>query len=148
MTDPEAAPAVVGVNVTFNAALWLGVRTKPAFTPESLNPAPVTLTAEMVTFEFPVFFREMLCELLALIVTFPKARFEGLTLREAVAAAPVPVRATVVGEPGALLVRETAPEALPAELGSNAMLSDADWPGWIVSGVDNPDALKPAPVTV
>lgn len=116
--------------------------------PESLNPAPVAVTDEMVMFELPVFFSETVCEVLALSLTLPNDRVEGLTLRERVADAPVPASATAAGEVGALLVSEIKPEELDAAVGENSTLKDADWPGWTVSGVVRPEALKPAPVAV
>ena len=147
LIDPETVPAVVGANTTSRVALWFGDRIKPAFTPESLNPAPVTLTAAMVTLVFPVFFMATLCELLASTAIFPNARLDGLTLRVAVAAAAVPVRASAVGEFGALLDREIEPVTFPAEVGPNAILNDAVLPGWTVSGVVKPVTLNPLPVT-
>ncbi len=148
VTEPVTVPPVVGAKVTFSVALWFGVRINPAFTPESLNPAPVTLIAEIVTFELPVFFSETFCESLAFKVTFPNATLEGLAVRPAVAAAPVPVNARARGEFGALLEREIEPVTAPAAVGPNATLNDADWPGCTVNGVVRPVTLKPVPVTL
>lgn len=100
-----------------------------------------------MTFELPVFLREMLSELLAFRATFPNAKLDGLTLRPIVAVAPVPLRASAVGELGALLERDTDPDRFPAEVGSHATLNNADLPGWIVSGVVRPVTAKPEPVT-
>lgn len=147
-TEPETLPEVVGANATFRLALWLGDNTNPAFTPESEKPLPVTFTDEIVILEFPVFFSETVCEVLAFSLTLPKDTVDGLTLREYVAAAPVPVSATVDAELDALLASEIEPEELDAVVGENFTLNDADWPACTVSGVVSPETLKPAPVAV
>src|ERR1700737_3745334 len=54
-TLPVKLPATVGVNAGFSEMDWLGFRTLPAGPPLALNPTPVTVTLEIVTFEFPVF---------------------------------------------------------------------------------------------
>ena len=53
------------------------------------------------------------------VVTLPKLKLVGLTLKVSVAAIPVPVRLTEVGEVGALLAIDRLPEVAPTELGTN-----------------------------
>ena len=53
------------------------------------------------------------------VVTLPKLKLVGLTLKVRVAAIPVPVRPTEVGEVGALLTIDRLPEVAPTELGTN-----------------------------
>ena len=55
VTVPAELPAVVGVNVTLNVAVWLGGKINPEVTPLVVKTPPVTVTAEIVTFEFPLF---------------------------------------------------------------------------------------------
>ena len=49
----------------------MGARVVPALTPLELNPVPVVVTLETVTFEFPVFVSVVLKELLPATFTFP-----------------------------------------------------------------------------
>ena len=51
------------------------------------------------------------------VVTLPKLRLVGLMPRVRVAAIPVPLRPTEVGEPGALLTIEMFPDAAPTVVG-------------------------------
>src|SRR3989442_9162839 len=61
---------------------------------------------------------------------------------------PVPLRAIVLGELGALLTRETLPDTLPVAVGANCTLNVLDCPAARVSGKVSPLMLKPAPVKV
>lgn len=54
------------------------------------------------------------------VVTLPKLRLVGLMPRVNVAAIPVPLRPTEVGEVGALLTIETLPDAEPTTVGRKA----------------------------
>ena len=47
-----------------------------------------------------------------------------------------------------MLANEIEPETLPEEEGLNTALKEADWPGWMVTGVVSPEVLNPLPVTV
>ena len=49
----------------------------------------------------------------------PKLKLVGVAVIETDAATPVPVKATVEGEPGALLEMLTAPFRVPAVVGAN-----------------------------
>src|SRR5260370_33588456 len=80
--------------------------------------------------------------------TLPKLRLVGLAPSKNVAATPVPLRARVRGEPGALLASDTEPVTLPAAVGENAALNDALAPGASVSGAVRPVLLKPERETV
>jgi len=61
---------------------------------------------------------------------------------------PVPLKVTASGEPGALLVRETDPDALPEAEGANETLKLVLVPGVMVSGVVKPVIANPAPETI
>jgi hypothetical protein len=80
VTAPVTLPAAAGVNEIFNTIDWVGVRTVPGAIPLAANPAPVTVTPEIVTFEFPLFTSVELSELLMPMVTFPKLKLVGLAL--------------------------------------------------------------------
>ena len=51
------------------------------------------------------------------VVTFPKLKLVGLMPRVRIAAIPVPLRATEVGEVGTLLTIEMLPDAVPTAVG-------------------------------
>jgi hypothetical protein len=59
---------------------WLGDKMVPDVTPLVLNPVPVTVTPEIVTFEFPLFVTVVFSELLPPMSTFPKLKLVGLAL--------------------------------------------------------------------
>jgi hypothetical protein len=77
-TLPVTLPAAVGANVTFSVADWLGDKIVPGVMPLALNPVPVGVTLEIVTFEFPLFVSVALKELVFPTFTFPKLRLVGL----------------------------------------------------------------------
>jgi hypothetical protein len=113
-----------------------------------LNPAPAATTLEIVTFEFPLFVNVALNELFVPTFTFPKLRLVGFAPSTKVGATPVPLREIASGEPGALLIREIKPVALPTEDGANTVLNVAVLPAAIVTGATRPMMLKPAPETL
>ena len=59
---------------------------------------------------------------------------------------PLPLRAIVSGEFGALLVIEMLPVTLPAVVGENSTVNVGLCPALIVNGVDKPLRLNPVPV--
>src|SRR2546427_9648004 len=92
-----------------------------ALTPLALKPAPVTVTPEMVTLEFPLLVSVTGNPLLPPTFTLPKLRLVGLAPSRNVAATPVPLSGIVRGEPGASLTKEIEPLTLPAvEIGRAA----------------------------
>jgi len=111
-----------------------------------LKPAPVTVTAEIVTVAVPPFVRVMVCELLVPVATLPNAALVGDAA--SCACVPVPLNVIVVGEFGALLTIEMLPLALPADVGANLALNVVLSPAPNVSGVLNPLMLRPLPDTV
>jgi hypothetical protein len=133
-TLPTTLPAAVGANETLRVADWLGVRTVLAPTPLALNPAPVVVKPEIVTFEFPVFVTMTFCELLLPTFTFPKLRLVGLMPSVKVAAMPEPLRPTEVGDVGALLTMETLPDTVPTAVGRKATVIVACCPALTLSG--------------
>ena len=72
-------------------------------------------------------------------VTLPNARLVGrIDIAGAAAALPVPLRATVEGDVGALLTIDTLPGALPVVVGANFTLKLAEAPAATVAGVAIP----------
>jgi hypothetical protein len=117
----------------------------PDVTPLVLNPAPVTVTPEIVTFEFPLFVTIVFSELLLPMSTFPKPKLVGLAPTKKVGATPAPLREIASGEFGALLNSETDPLTLPKVLGAKTALNVALFPAAIVAGSVRPAMLKPRP---
>ena len=99
---PDRFAAEMGRKVTSKVAVCEGPRIKPAETPLVVKTALGVVTLEIVRFEFPELVSEMLSELLAPTVTLPKLKVDGLALSCRLAAAPVPLRASVSGELEAL----------------------------------------------
>ena len=95
----------------------------------------------MVTVEFPVLVVMTLCEAEVPTVTLPKFIDAGLAESFNTCAMPVPLRAMLVGEVGALLTRLRLPGKLPADAGAKAMFSAAELPGAMESGSERPDRL-------
>ena len=81
----------------------------------------------MLTLELPVFVSVTVCgPLLLPIVTFPKLNEAGLTESCRIGATPVPLRAMLVGELGALLTSERLPVALLAVAGVKLIVNALD----------------------
>jgi len=80
-----------------------------------------------------------------LVVMLPKLRLVGLMLRFSVAAIPVPLRATEVGEVGALLTIEMLLADAPTEVGRKATVIVVCCPGFTFKGNENPLTVNAAP---
>jgi hypothetical protein len=72
------------------------------------------------------------------------ATADGLIESCAAVGVPDPVRAILRGDPGALLVIETVPLALPADVGAYVAVNETVWPGFKACG-GTADMVKPAP---
>ena len=138
VTLPFNAPAVLGSKMTLNVSVWLGVSVAGVPAPLSVYPAPLTLIREICTFELPVFVIVSVFVDDVPVFTLPNARLEELSDKVCVAATPVPLRATVVGEFGALLTMLTVPVRLPAVVGANTALNVTLAPGATVLGILSP----------
>ena len=102
-TLPVALPAVDGENVAVKVAVWPGFRIRPEETPEALNPAPETVTLEIVTVEFPTFVNVTFCVPLLETFTLPKLTDEELEFSKRVEAVTVSTAALLVALPALLL---------------------------------------------
>src|SRR3989442_1762066 len=105
-----------------------------ALTPLALKPAPVTVTPEMVTVEFPLLVSVTGNPLLPPTSTLPKLGVGGLAPRRTGAPPPAPHRAGGGGGPGALLTSDPDPVPLPAGVGVPPALTAALPPAAIVCG--------------
>ena len=83
------------------------------------------------------------------VVTLPKFRLVGLMLSVRVAAIPVPLRATELGEEGALLTMERLPDTVPTAVGRKATVIVVCCPAFTLKGSESPVTVKAAePVSV
>ena len=106
------------------------------------------VTLETVTLELPAFVRVTLKALLFPRDTFPKLKLEVLVVRSAVAAIPVPLKDTVLGELEMSLMTETLPDKAPAAFGAKITLNVDCFPASIVNGSEIPVILTPAAVVL
>jgi hypothetical protein len=88
-----------------------------------------------------VFVNVKVCDFVCPSVTLAYAKLDGAMFNPGCAAVPLPVRAIVEGEVGALLVIVIVPGRLPAVVGANVALKVALAPADIVDGVANPLTL-------
>ena len=80
------------------------------------------------------------------VVTLPKLRLAGLMPKVKVAAIPVPLRLTDVGEVAALLTIEMLPGAGPTPGATKTTVIVVCCPAATFNGSENPLALYPDPV--
>ncbi len=97
-----------------------------------------------MTLEFPAFVKVTLNTLLFPTATFPKFKLDALVVRSAVAAIPVPLKETVLGELEISLMTETLPDKAPATFGEKTTLNAACFPAAIVRGSEIPVIVTPA----
>jgi hypothetical protein len=144
LTLPDRLPVSTGENAASNVVDCPGARIKPAETPLSENCAPETTTLDTVTLEFPEFVSVTLNALLFPTCTFPKLRPEALVVRSAVAAIPIPLTETVLGELETSDITEILPDTAPAALGEKITLNEACFPAAMVIGSGIPVIVTPA----
>lgn len=143
---PLTLPALPGANVTINVVDCPGIRIVPPETPLALKPAPLTLTLDMSTLEFPVLVSVELKDLLVPGVTVPKLRLAGLTPSEVLAAEPAPVTPITSGEGTPFVTNVIEPLTGEVELGANTALNVALEFGAIVVDIDSPVRPTPSPL--
>jgi len=145
---PLTAPPEVGANVTVKVAACPGVSIMPLETPLALNPAPLVVTLEIVTFEFPVFLIDVVSELLLPSFTLPKERLVGLAPSDSVCAAPVPERPIVSVDGVPFVARVMLPVTEEEDDGVNCALNVMLPPATIVLEGERPIWLNSVPETV
>ena len=143
---PLVVADVVGLNCTVNVALCAEAKLTGRLTPLTDRLCPLTAICEIVVALLPVLVMVTVWFAEPPTFTFPKLRDAGLTDNVAVAATPVPLRATTVGEVEALVTRLMLPLARPAVCGANCAVNVLLFPAAIVRGVATPLTLNPAPV--
>ena len=148
VTLPAKLPTAAGANVSSNVADCPGARIMPAETPLPEKTAPEPLTFETVTSEFPALVKVTLNTLLFPMATLPNPRLDVLVVSKLVAATPVPLKETVLGEPDASLSMETAADTVPGDFGEKMTLNVDCFPGPIVKGSEIPEIINPAAVTL
>jgi hypothetical protein len=140
---PVGLPVVVGANCVLNDVLPPALIVMGTAKPLILKPVPEALAAEMVTLAVPEFVRVIDCDVLPPTRTLPKLTLEGFAV--SVPCDPVPLRAIEAGEPGALLVIEMLPVALPEVVGANWAVNEMFAPALMVVGTGKPLIEKPVP---
>ena len=118
VSEPDAAPAVAGLNRTWIVMATVGFRVTGKVAPENENPAPVMDAPLTITGELPVELRVTGKVRGVPTGSSPKLRLVVLKVRTGFAT-PVPLRATEVVVPlEELLEMEIAPLAAPVTVGS------------------------------
>ena len=117
VTLPLTLPVTVGLKMTLKVRFCEGVSVTGALAPLSAYPAPLTAIREICTFELPVLITVTVCVELVPVATLPKPTLLVLSKRVWVAATPVPVNATTLGELAALLTIVMLPLAEPTAAG-------------------------------
>jgi hypothetical protein len=135
---PLTVPAVVGAKVTVRVADWPGVSTVPLEIPLALNPAPVTVTPEIVMFELPLFVTDVVSELSVPSPTLPKDKLDGLAPSDGAAMAPVPDRLMTSGDGVPFVMSVILPFTVVAEDGVKTALKLVFAPAAIVVDVETP----------
>src|SRR2546425_9772039 len=107
-------------NCTLKVLDCPGGRVSGNVSPLMLKPAPVTGPCAMVKLALPELVNVTFCTPLLPTSTLPKLTLGGVT--ESCGCTPVPLRAMVLGELGALLTSETLPDTLPVAVGGNCRL--------------------------
>ena len=110
----------------------------PLGMPLALNPAPVTVTPEIVMFELPLLVIDVVSEELLPSLTLPKLKLVGLAPSKKVAADPVPDKLITSGEGVPLVVRVMLPVTVVAEDGVKTALKVVLPPAAIVVDVERP----------
>ena len=119
---PLEVPVRVGVNDAVSVALVPAAIVNGVFTGVRENPLPEIETADTVTSPVPVFLTETFSDEVVLIVTFPKAKEDGVAVRGP-GVAPVPLSGTERFGLEALLVTLKEPVTAPDALGANVTVS-------------------------
>jgi hypothetical protein len=136
-----------GVNVTLNEALCPGVNVRGVVIPDMLNPLPLSVAAEIVMLEPPVFLSVSVWLWFCPRTTLVKVKLAGVAVSVPNATA-VPLRGTDKLGFDAFEVMDTLPLTLPVVAGVSVTLNEALCPGAKISGALIPEMLNPVPLTV
>jgi hypothetical protein len=143
---PATLPVFVGAKTTFISAVCPGSIVAPIKPPFIPNPAPVIVTCEIVTLEFPVFFTATASGIARPTISFPKFKLDRDKEMLRVALPPVPLSAIVCVEFATLIA--IFPVVLPAVVGPNVTVKLFVCEAASVNGNARPLTLNPVPLTV
>ena len=145
MNAPLTLPLEVGAKLMDAATLCPGANVDGSAMPETLKPAPVTESCEIVTLVPPELVSVVVSACVLPTVTLPKLKLAGLAL-SCPGAAPEPASATFSAPLVAFDASVNAPLALPLEVGANVIDAATLCPGASVAG-PTPLTLNPGPLT-
>jgi len=109
VTLPLTVSAFFGENETLSVADCPGAIVDPFTPPPVWMSAAETLTLDIFTLEFPLFFRPTARVCVFPTCSFPKASVVGVTVKDGAAATPLPLIVSVSVLFDAVLVIETLP---------------------------------------
>ncbi len=147
VTLPERLPVVAGSNDTLKEVDCPAATVSGSVKPVALNPAPLSLVADMDTLELPVFVTVTLCFVLVPVAMLPKLSEVGLAVSWRMGETPVPARATTSGELAVLFTSVRLPTTLLAEVGVNPTVKVEEPPAGTDSGKARPVKLNPVPAS-
>ena len=113
VTLPLAPPAVVGLKITLNVNFCDGDNVTGTLAPLNEKPVPLMLICEIWILALPVLVTVSVCVEERPVSTLPKLTLVELNESVSVAAIPVPLKDTPVGDPAALLTSDMLPLAEP-----------------------------------
>jgi hypothetical protein len=114
---PLTIPAALGANVTFMVALCPAASVAPLTPPLVVIPVPLIVIPDIVTLEFPVFFRVTGKVLELPTLVFPKPKLVGVAVIVLAVVTPVPLIVSVNDLSVALLAIDTLPATYPVVVG-------------------------------
>jgi len=145
VSEALAAPAVCGLKVTVNEALWPAGTVTGSARPPTLNTELFVLAAVTVTLA-PLAAKLPGAVPLVPATTLPISRVGGFTVNCPTAVVPVPVTGMVNVGFEASDVRVTFPLAVPDDSGANDTPKPTLWPALSVTGAVMPLRLNPVPL--
>jgi hypothetical protein len=145
VTLPDRLPAEAGANATLMEVDCPAARLSGSVIPLVVKPAPLALTCEIETLEFPLLVIVTLCVALVPVVRLPKLNEAGDAESWRTVATPVPLSESTSGEFVVLLISVMLPEKVPAEAGAKPTLNEEEPPEGTESGKTSPEKVKPVP---
>jgi hypothetical protein len=140
---PAALPAAVGLYAAVRVALVPGAKLAGSVIPEIVTFATDGVRMEILISEVPMFCKRIVCVVSLPTTTFPKLTDAGVAASvEEVAVALMPI--TTLGSL-ALLVMDTLPVNVAAEVGLYVTVKVVDCPPFNVIGAVIPETLTPVP---
>jgi hypothetical protein len=148
VTFPFTLPIVFGAKNTFNTADWPAAMVAPESPLAALKPVPLTVTADTVTLEFPVFLTVTPSSLLPPSASLPKFRLELDNERFLAVVVPVPLMLIVNVGSLPLFLMTMFPVTPPVLVGANVMVKLIVCPEPSQSGIYRSLILNSLPLKV